>query len=212
LLCKSFESRYELRNWCLPRLKQLKDPIYLEDQRLKADEEKRLAREAKEQRRRETPEIWEHYNVRHEEANRRAREVDAGGTTSERWLPPRSLPCIFPPSFFQNLTFNCNSCLKGSHGCICYILLVVVSIDELDIDSIDEFEKIMPRLHPKPEGDEPEYYYGDVCKMQVSGDYKTLCQRFWMCNSLTYNPKPGDTEVRINRLFSAVSSRVLNEF
>jgi hypothetical protein len=38
-----------------------------------------------------------------------------------------------------------------SHGCICYILLVVVSIDELNIDSIDGFEKTMPGLHSKPE-------------------------------------------------------------
>jgi hypothetical protein len=52
--------------------------------------------------------------------------------------------------------------------------LVVVFIDELDIDSIDEFEKTMPRLHLKTEGEEPECYCGDVCKMQVSGDYKTL--------------------------------------
>jgi hypothetical protein len=30
-------------------------------------------------------------------------------------------------------------------------------------------------LHPKPKGEEPECYHGDVCKMLVSGDYKT----FW---------------------------------
>jgi hypothetical protein len=64
--------------------------------------------------------------------------------------------------------------VKGSHRCICYILLIVVFIDELDIDSIDGFEKTMPRLHPKPESDELECYCGDVCKMQVSGEYKTL--------------------------------------
>jgi hypothetical protein len=88
--------------------------------------------------------------------------------------------------------------LKGSHGCICYILLVVVSIDELDIDSIDEFEKTMPELHPKQEGEELECYCGDICKMQVSGDYKTLWQWFWMCNNLSYDPEPDDTEVRNN--------------
>jgi hypothetical protein len=49
--------------------------------------------------------------------------------------------------------------------CICYILLVVVSIDELDIDSIDGFEKTMPGLHLKPESDEPECYCADICKM-----------------------------------------------
>jgi hypothetical protein len=88
--------------------------------------------------------------------------------------------------------------LKGSNRCICYIVAVVVSIDELDIDSIDGFEKIMPGLHPKPVGVEPECYYGDICMMQVSGDYKTLWQRFWMCNNLAYDPEPGDTEVRNN--------------
>ncbi len=86
-----------------------------------------------------------------------------------------------------------NSWLKGSHRCICYIILVVVSIDELDIDSIDGFEKTMPGLHPKPEGEEPECYCGDVCKMEVSDDYKTLWRRLWMCNNLSYDPEPGDT-------------------
>jgi hypothetical protein len=61
LLRKSFESRYELRAWCLARLKQLKDPMYLEEQRLKVEEVKRLAWEAERQRRRETPGTWEHY-------------------------------------------------------------------------------------------------------------------------------------------------------
>jgi hypothetical protein len=98
--------------------------------------------------------------------------------TSETWPPPRSPPSIFPLSFFQNFTINCNSCLKGSHECICYILLFVVFIDELDIDSIDGFEKTMFRLHPKPVGEELECYCGDICKMQLSGDYKTLWQRF----------------------------------
>jgi hypothetical protein len=46
LLCKSFESRYELQDWCLARLKQLNDPMYCEEQRLKDEEEKRLAQEA----------------------------------------------------------------------------------------------------------------------------------------------------------------------
>jgi hypothetical protein len=56
--------------------------------------------------------------------------------------------------------------------------LVVVSIDEHDIDSIDGFAKTMPRLHSKPEGEVPECYCGDPCKMNVSRDYKTLWQRF----------------------------------
>jgi hypothetical protein len=110
--------------------------------------------------------------------NIHAREADAWGTTFETWPLPRSPPGIFPSSFFRNLTINCNSYLKGSHRCICYILLVVVSFDELDIDSIDKFEKTMPRLHPKQEGEKLECYCGDICKMQVSGDYKILCQWF----------------------------------
>jgi hypothetical protein len=56
----SFESRYELRDWCKVRLQQLNGPVYYEDQRLKAEEEKRLAREAEEKVRRETPRTWEH--------------------------------------------------------------------------------------------------------------------------------------------------------
>jgi hypothetical protein len=38
--------------------------MYLEEQWLKAEEEKRLAREAEEKRRRETPRTWEHYKAR----------------------------------------------------------------------------------------------------------------------------------------------------
>jgi hypothetical protein len=84
---------------------------------------------------------------------------------------------------------------ERSYECICYLLLIVVFIDELDIDSIDEFEKGMAALHPKPEGEEPECYCGDVCKIEVSDDYETLRKRFWMCNNHAYDPEPGDTEV-----------------
>jgi hypothetical protein len=80
----------------------------------------------------------------------------------------------FAPSEYINLIIHCNSCLKESYGCICYILLVVVCIDEHDIDSINGYEKIILGLHPKPEGESPECFCGDVCKIQVSGDYKTL--------------------------------------
>jgi hypothetical protein len=114
--------------------------------------------------------------------------------------------------FFQNLTIHCNSCLKGSYGCICFLLLLVVFVNELDIDSIDGFQKGMPGLHLKPDGEEPECYCGDVCKMEVSGDYKILWQRFWMCNNLAYDPELGDTEVQNNRLCCEVSSQVFNEF
>jgi hypothetical protein len=79
--------------------------------------------------------------------------------------------------------------------CICYILLIVVSIDELNIDSIDGFEKTMHGLHPKLDSEESECYCDDVCKIQVSGDYKTLWQWFWMCNNLTDDPKLGDCVV-----------------
>jgi hypothetical protein len=77
LLCKSFESRYELRDWCLERLKQLNDLMYCEEQWQNAEEEKRLAQEAEEKRRRETPGTWEHYFAKQEEVNMRAREADA---------------------------------------------------------------------------------------------------------------------------------------
>jgi hypothetical protein len=64
--------------------------VYYEEQRLKVEEEKRLAREAEEKVRRETPGTWEHQKVVQEEADRRAREADDGGMTSETWSPPRS--------------------------------------------------------------------------------------------------------------------------
>jgi hypothetical protein len=73
LLFKSFESRLELWAWCEVREKQLKDPVYLEEQRqlqMKVEEEKKLAQEAEQQRRRETLDTWEHYKARQEEANR----------------------------------------------------------------------------------------------------------------------------------------------
>jgi hypothetical protein len=66
-------------------------------------------------------------------------------------------------------------------------------------------------LHLKPEGEELECYCGDVCKTEISGDYKTLWHRYWMCNNLTYDPELGDTEVWNNQLFCDVSSQVLNE-
>jgi hypothetical protein len=71
-------------------LQQLNVPVYYEERRLKAEEEKRLAREAKKKVRRETPRTWKHQKTVHEEANRRAREADDGGTTPKTWPPPRS--------------------------------------------------------------------------------------------------------------------------
>jgi hypothetical protein len=77
------------------------------------EEEKRLAQEAEQQRRHETPNTWEHYKARQEEANRHAREAHTKGTTSEIWPPPRLPPGNFPLSSFQNLIIHCNICLKG---------------------------------------------------------------------------------------------------
>jgi hypothetical protein len=88
LLRKSFESKYELRDWCKVRLQQLNDPMYVEEQWCKAKEEKRLAQEAELKRRRETPGTWEHYKAQCDEVNRHAREADAGGTTPETWPLP----------------------------------------------------------------------------------------------------------------------------
>jgi hypothetical protein len=67
---------------------------------MKAEEEKRLAQEAEQQSRRETPRTWEHYKTKQEEENKRAREADLGGTTSEIWPPPRLPPRNFHSSFF----------------------------------------------------------------------------------------------------------------
>jgi hypothetical protein len=62
--------------------------MYVEEQRCKAKEEKRLAQEAELKRRRETPGTWEHYKAQCDEVNRHAREADAGGTTPETWPLP----------------------------------------------------------------------------------------------------------------------------
>jgi hypothetical protein len=82
--------------------------------------------------------------------------------------------------------------------------LVVISIDDHDIDAIDGFVKIMPGLHPKSEGEVPECYYGDPYKMNVSGDYMTLWQRFWMCKNVAYDPELGDTEVQMCKISDCV--------
>jgi hypothetical protein len=66
----------------------LNDLVYCEEQRLKAEEEERFAREVEEKGRCETPGTWEHYNARCKEADRRATKADAGGTTSKTWPQP----------------------------------------------------------------------------------------------------------------------------
>jgi hypothetical protein len=98
------------------------------------------------------------------------------------------------------LTNDCNG-LKGSYECICYLLSTVVPDDELNIDALDGFVKGMRGLCLKLEGEDAKCFCGDVCKMEVSGEYKTLWQRFWMCNNLTYNPRLGDTVVPYNIYF-----------
>jgi hypothetical protein len=109
LLRKSFESRYELRDWCKARMQQLNDHVYVEDQWHKAEEEKWLAQKAGLKRRRETPGTCEYYKAQCDEANRRAREADAGGMISETWSPSRSLSGNFP---FVKLAIHCNTYLK----------------------------------------------------------------------------------------------------
>jgi hypothetical protein len=63
---------------------------------------------------------------------------------------------------------------ERSYECIYYLLPIVVSVQDIIIDSIDGFDKGMSGLHPNPEVEESGCYCGDVYKMDVSGDYKTL--------------------------------------
>jgi hypothetical protein len=108
LLYKSLTSRHDLRAWCVARVKQLKDLMYLEgqhQQRKKVEEAERLAREVEQQRRREIPGTYEYYFAKQEEVNICARVAVFGGTTSETWLPPRRELGNFPPSFFEIVQF-----------------------------------------------------------------------------------------------------------
>jgi hypothetical protein len=91
---------------------------------MKDEEEKRLAQEAEQQRRHETLDTWKHYFAKPEEANRRAREADAGGMTSVTWPLPGSPPGNFPSCYFQNLTNCCNSCLKGLTSAFVIVFLL----------------------------------------------------------------------------------------
>jgi hypothetical protein len=106
LLCKSFELRYELWDWCNVRLQQLNDPIYVEELRRKAKEEKRLPHEAELKRRRETPRTWEHYKAQCDEVDICAREADAAGMTSETRPLPRSPPCSNFPFVVFTKAYN----------------------------------------------------------------------------------------------------------
>jgi hypothetical protein len=93
---------------------------------------------------------------------------------------------------------------ESSYEWFCFLFLLVVFIDDCDIDAIDGFAKTMPGLHPKPEGEVPDCYCGDPCKMNVSGDYKTLWQRFWMRDTLAYDHELGDTEVQMCEISDCV--------
>jgi hypothetical protein len=100
----------------------MKDLMYLEEQRrqqIKVEEEKMLAQEVEQQRRRETPGTWEHYKARRKETNKHAREADIAGMTSETWPPPGN----FPLPSFQNLIIHCNSCLKSLTSAFVIFLL-----------------------------------------------------------------------------------------
>jgi hypothetical protein len=101
LLHKSFESRHELHAWCVARMKQLKDLMYHEEQRqqrMKVEKEKRLAWEAEQQRRRDTPYTWEYHISKAKENNQRRWVAERDGTTSETWPPPRLEEGNFSPS------------------------------------------------------------------------------------------------------------------
>jgi hypothetical protein len=52
---------------------------------MKDEKAERLAREVEQQRRCETPETWERYFAKQEEANRCARAAELRGTTSAIW-------------------------------------------------------------------------------------------------------------------------------
>jgi hypothetical protein len=82
-----------------------------------------------------------------------------------------------------------------------FYVFTVVPDDELDIDALDRYAKTMCGLHPKPEGESPESFCGDIFKMEVSDNYKTIWQRYWMCDNLAYDPELGDTEVPHNNYF-----------
>jgi hypothetical protein len=45
--------------------------------------------------------------------------------------------------------------------------------------------------------------------MEVSNEYKTLWQRYWMCDNLAYNSEPGDTEVPYNIYFKHLQHFIL---
>jgi hypothetical protein len=104
LLYKSFESRYELQAWCVARVKQLKDHVYLEEQRQqrkKVEEEKRLAWEVEQQRSREDPRTWEYHIAKAKENNRRRKAAKREGTTSETWPAPRPEEGNLSPSLHK---------------------------------------------------------------------------------------------------------------
>jgi hypothetical protein len=98
--------------------------MYVEEQWHEAEEEKSLAQEAELNRRRETSETWEHYQALCEEAGRHAREADAGGTTSETWPLPRSLPSNFPFVVFMKACKSLQYLFESSYECFVIFFLL----------------------------------------------------------------------------------------
>jgi hypothetical protein len=56
---------------------------------------------------------------------------------------------------FVNLIIESND-FKGCYSCICYLLFTIVPGDELDIDMLEGFVKVMCELHSKPQDEDPE--------------------------------------------------------
>jgi hypothetical protein len=80
-----------MNDWCLARLKQLRDLAYHEEQRKKRQlkkEEERKAWEAEQERRRNDLSCWEYHIAKAQENNRRLRDPDRVGKSTDVWPPP----------------------------------------------------------------------------------------------------------------------------
>ena len=84
----------------------------------------------------------------------------------------------------------------------------LVPDEELDIDSLEGYANGCVGMHPKPDGPYSTCFCGDTCKMNVSGDYKTLWQRYWMCDNLAYDPDPTEIGVFCKHLFCPFVSSI----
>jgi hypothetical protein len=90
LAFKYFPTRKEMNDWCLARLKQLRDLAYREEQGKKRQlkKEERKAWEAKQERRRNDLLCWEYYIAKAQENNRHLRDSDCVGKSTDVWPPP----------------------------------------------------------------------------------------------------------------------------